>query len=147
MNRGKRRPTTGILRVLGLLSVAALVSVSHSSNGQESADSDDQYRRVLDKAILKKGDDREVLVREHLYPPGWRAPTHYHDGDLFIYVVEGEFEVVTDEKGAVVYRPGDALQMAAATTMDARNASDTEPLKLVIFQVGVPGGPFLVPVE
>ncbi len=117
------------------------------SIADEGEDSDDQYRRILEKATLAKGKDMEVLVREHLYPPAWRAPTHYHDGDLFIYVVDGEFEVVTDDDGAVVYGPGDAVQMAAATTMDARNASDTKPLKLVIFQVGMPGGPFLVPVE
>jgi hypothetical protein len=37
--------------------------------------------------------------------------------------------------------------MAADTEMDARNPSSEEPLKLIVFQVGEPDGPFLVPVE
>ena len=108
---------------------------------------DDQYRRILQKSILRKDGDVEILVREHLYPPSWQAPTHYHDGDLFIYVVEGEFEISTEEGGKVVYSSGDAMQMAAETIMDARNASKIAPLKLVIFQIGKPDGPFLVPIE
>ena len=108
---------------------------------------DDQYRRILQQSILNKNGDVEVLIREHVYPPSWQAPTHYHDGDLFIYVVAGEFEITTDEDGKVIYSSSEAMQMAAETIMDARNASNTEPLKLVIFQIGEPGGPFLVPVE
>ena len=130
-----------------VLFIVAMIALSMPSIANEAEDSDDQYRRILQKATLASGDDMEILVREHLYPPGWRAPTHYHDGDLFIYIVDGEFEVVTKENGASLFGPGEALQMAAETVMDARNASETKPLKLVIFQVGRPGGPFLIPVE
>jgi quercetin dioxygenase-like cupin family protein len=129
--------TTGIL-VLSVSSIAA-------SGDTESTD--DQHRRILQQSILSKNGDVEILVREHGYPPGWQAPTHYHDGDLFIYVVEGEFEISTDDIGTIIYTSGEAMQMAAETIMDARNVSQTEPLKLVIFQIGEPGGPFLVPID
>ena len=127
--------------------VALLVSVSSSAVSDDAESNHDQYRRILQQSILKKSGDVEILIREHAYPPGWQAPTHYHDGDLFIYVVEGEFEISTDGDGKIIYSSGEAMQMAAETIMDARNASKTEPLKLVIFQIGEPGGPFLVPVE
>lgn len=133
--------------ISGLFAITATIAISAWSIADEAQDSDDQYRRILQKSILTKSGDVEVLVREHLYPPAWKAPTHFHDGDLFIYVVEGEFEVVTEEGGLTVFGPGEALRMAAETVMDARNASDTGMLKLVIFQVGSPGGPFLVPVD
>ena len=113
----------------------------------DGAANDDQYRRIPETGALSGHGDIEVLIREHLYPPGWRAPTHYHNGDLFIYVVSGAFEVVTDAGGRVVYGSGQAFQMQAETTMDARNASDAEPVKLVISQIGKPGDPFLVKVE
>lgn len=109
--------------------------------------SDDRYRRVLEKAMIESDGILEVMVREHYYPPGWKAPTHFHDGALFIYVLEGDFEVATKAAGVTTYKRGEAMQMPANTVMDARNASDTKPLKLVIFQVGPPGAPFLVPVE
>jgi quercetin dioxygenase-like cupin family protein len=126
--------------------ITAALSVS-TAIADETAAGDDQYRKVLHEAILDGSGEAEVLVREHVYPPGWQAPTHHHDGDLFIYVISGGFEISTEESGVILYGPGQAMQMAAGTTMDARNASDTELLKLVIFQVGEPGKPFLVPTE
>ena len=127
--------------------VVLLASITPGAVADETTAGDDQYRKILHEAMIASAGNMEVLVREHEYPPGWRAPTHYHDGDLFIYVVSGQFEISTEEGGTVRYGPGEAMQMAAGTEMDARNASDETPLKLVIFQVGRPGHPFLVPIE
>jgi quercetin dioxygenase-like cupin family protein len=87
-----------------------------ASAPQVAAASDDQYRRVLEQSVIAApSGDLEVLVREHVYPPGWAAPTHYHDGDLFIYVSDGEFEVATEEGGTVRYSSGDVVRMHAET--------------------------------
>lgn len=40
-----------------------------------------------------------------------------------------------------------ALRMKPDTPMDARNPSDTTPLKLAVFQVGNPDAAFVVPIE
>jgi quercetin dioxygenase-like cupin family protein len=122
-------------------------TLSNAVRAEDAQTSDDRYRRVLEKAMIEHDGALEVMVREHYYPPGWKAPTHYHNGALFIYVLEGSFEVATKAAGAITYKPGEAMQMPANTVMDARNASDSKPLKLVIFQVGPPGAPFLVPAE
>ena len=37
--------------------------------------------------------------------------------------------------------------MRAETIMDARNPSDTNSLKLAVFQIGAPDSPFVVPVD
>jgi quercetin dioxygenase-like cupin family protein len=128
---------TVVIALLGLVGASAIAD--------DTSPDDDQYRKILHEAMIRSAGDLEVLVREHEYPPGWAAPTHYHDGNLFIYVVSGQFEIRTNDSGTVLYGPGQAMQMAAGTVMDARNASDEAPLKLVIFQVGDPGHPFLVP--
>ena len=133
-----------ILNIAAAIMLVSIPTIAFSDNAESD---DDQYRQVLQKSILRKNGEVEILVREHVYPPGWQAPTHYHDGDLFIYVVDGKFEISTDKDGSVIYSSGEAMQMAAETVMDARNASSSEPLKLVIFQIGEPSGPFLVPVE
>jgi len=70
-----------------------------------------------------------------------------HDGDLFIYVASGEFEVTTEQTGTMAYVDGQALRMNSMINMEARNVSDTENLKLVIFQVGKEGDPFLIAIE
>jgi quercetin dioxygenase-like cupin family protein len=132
------------LTAFALLQAGILASAAAEETGQAS---DDQFRRILEKARIPNAGELEVQVREHNYPPGWKAPTHYHDGALFIYVLEGNFEVSTEAVGIKHYKSGEAMQMPGQTVMDARNASESEPLKLVIFQVGPPDGPFLVPVE
>ena len=106
-----------------------------------------QYNRVLLQGSIEKDHGSEVLIREAFFPPGWKAPRHYHNGNLFIYVIEGEFEVTMAPEGKRTYRSGDALQMKPGVTMDARNPSSVSPLKLSVFQVGKPNDPFVVPVD
>ena len=89
----------------------------------------------------------EIQVREILFAPGWQAPRHYHNSDLFIYVISGEFEVDMEGEGLKTYTDGQALRMKPNTPMDARNPSQTKSLKLAVFQVGNPDAPFVVPIE
>ena len=105
------------------------------------------FVRIVKETQLYENPDVKVAIREHNYPPGWTAPTHYHHSDLFIFVASGKFEVTTEATGKVVYLTGEAMKMEPETVMDARNASDTEPLNLVVFQVGDIDAPFVVPVE
>jgi quercetin dioxygenase-like cupin family protein len=106
-----------------------------------------QYNTILFQSNIDQKDGSEVLIREAFFPVGWRAPRHYHNGNLFIYVIEGEFEVTLEGEETRVYLQGQALQMKARTRMDARNPSPTKSLKLAVFQVGKPNAPFVVPIE
>jgi quercetin dioxygenase-like cupin family protein len=103
--------------------------------------------KVLKKSHLAADPSVDVWIREHWYQPGWTAPTHSHNSDLFIYVVEGSFEVTTKEDGRVVYGSGEAVLMRPNLVMEAGNASDSEPLKLSVVQVGAVDEQFVVPVE
>jgi hypothetical protein len=47
----------------------------------------------------------------------------------------------------VTYAGGQALEMRTEAEMTARNVSETQPLKLVVFQVGQTQAPFVVPVQ
>ncbi len=109
--------------------------------------SETQYNDILFQSSITETDGSEVLIREAFFPAGWKAPYHYHNGNLFIYVIEGEFEVTLEGEETKVYGAGDALQMKARIKMDARNPSLTSSLKLAVFQVGKPNAPFVVPVE
>ena len=107
----------------------------------------ERYNNVLYKSDIDLSNGSEVLIREAYFPPGWKAPRHYHNGNLFIYVIEGEFEVDMEGSGLNLYKAGDALQMQPEFTMDARNPSATNSLKLSVFQLGQPDAPFVVPVK
>lgn len=103
--------------------------------------------QVLAKSHLSTDESVDVWIREHLYQPGWKAPTHFHNSDLFIYVVDGLFEVTTKEDGHNVYKSGEAVRMGANQVMDAGNASGSQRLKLAVVQVGGVDKPFVVPVD
>ena len=62
-------------------------------------------------------------------------------------MISGEFEVDMEGEGLKTYTGGQALRMKPNTPMDARNSSDTRPLKLAVFQVGNPDSPFVVPIQ
>ena len=117
------------------------------ANEPEDASSVEPYNTILMRSMLDIENGEEIQVREILFAPGWKAPRHYHNSDLFIYVIAGEFEVDMEGFGLKTYTGGQALRMMPNTPMDARNSSAEKPLKLAVFQVGNPDSPFVVPVD
>ena len=132
----------------GLLGIAVLVIVATGcSSEQADAPLVEPYNEVLMRSALDLENGEEIQVREILFAPGWTAPRHYHNSDLFIYVIAGEFEVDMEGAGLKTYTDGQALRMRPNTPMDARNSSDVNALKLAVFQVGKPDSAFVVPVD
>ena len=132
----------------GLLGITVLVIVaSGCSSEQADAPLVEPYNEVLMRDALDLEIGEEIQVREILFAPGWTAPRHYHNSDLFIYVIAGEFEVDMEGTGLKTYTGGQVLRMRPNTPMDARNPSDVNPLKLAVFQVGNPDSAFVVPVD
>ena len=129
-------------------SLVVAIGVSASCASTEKSNSlIEPYNNVLKRSTLNVQNGEEIQMREILFAPGWTAPRHYHNSDLFIYVISGEFEVDMDGDGVRTYTDGQALRMKPNTAMDARNPSETKPLKLAVFQVGNPDSPFVVPIE
>lgn len=133
--------------ILITLLVGLVIGFTSSAFSSEPTSDNEKYNHILYKSQIDKSDGSEVLIREAYFPPNWKAPRHYHNGNLFIYVVEGEFEVELAGSEKITYTKGQALQMTAGVEMEARNPSDTTSLKLAVFQVGMPDAPFVVPVN
>ena len=130
-----------------LWTAIGVVFLAGCTSEHENSSSPDPYNIVLMRTALNDGNGEEIQMREILFLPGWKAPRHYHNSDLFIYVISGEFEVDMEGEGLRTYVDGQALRMKPDTPMDARNPSATKPLRLAVFQVGNPDSPFVVPVE
>jgi len=132
-----------MIKTLEIILILLLLSMPCSSQADEPT----KYNKILFKSFISEKDGKEVQIREALFPPNWKAPRHYHNSNLFIYVIEGEFEVELEGSKKIIYRKGEALQMNSGIEMDARNPSSKNSLKLVVFQVGNPNAAFVVPVE
>jgi quercetin dioxygenase-like cupin family protein len=96
---------------------------------------------------LKPGPGKEGLMLAVDYGPGGSDPSHRHNGYTFVYVLEGS--VVMQLRG------GKQLTLSAGQTFFegpddvhavSRNASSTQPAKLLVFLVKDKGSPILVPV-
>lgn len=134
----------GLMKVIFLMVVGSNFIFASICSAEDPTQ---QYNNILFQSNIDETDGSEVLIREAFFPVGWRATRHYHNGNLFIYVIEGEFEVTLEGEETRVYLQGQALQMKARIKMDARNPSSTKTLKLAVFQVGRPNAPFVVPIE
>jgi len=124
-----------------LAAAAALVCAVGGAQAQEKP----QIKDVL-KTALSVSAAQEVDVRRYDVPPGWATPKHYHTGHMFLYVVEGTGAMETDGQTRTA-RSGEVLHQFPEKTMVMRNASASERLKFVVFQVGATGAPMVVRVK
>ena len=97
---------------------------------------------------LKESPGKEGLMMAVEYPPGNADPIHRHNAHGFIYVLEGSVVMqvkggkqVTLTAGQTFYEGPDDVHVVG------RNASSTQPAKLLVFLVKDKDAPVLVPVN
>lgn len=91
---------------------------------------------------------KEMLMINVVYPPGYVGEIHRHDAHSFIYVLEGS--VVMGVRGGkqVTLQPGQTFYEGPDDVHTVgRNASKTEPAKLVVVLVKKQGADVVLPAE
>ena len=116
---------------------------------QAQAVSPQEYRTTAEQQAVLTSDlvsvpGKEGTVLRVELPVGWVGGWHYHTGDVFVYVVSGEFVVDVEGQGRKQFRPGDVYHEAVNTTMQARNPSAKQRTTLILFQVGGKGEPLML---
>jgi quercetin dioxygenase-like cupin family protein len=77
---------------------------------------------------------KSLIALEVLYPPGGASPSHTHPKSAFIYayVLSGEILSAVDDEKPRIYRAGESwFEVPGAHHRVSRNASQTEPAKLL----------------
>ena len=85
---------------------------------------------------------KEGMVETVDFAPGEVSQPHRHNADLFVYVLEGS--VVTQLKGGSpqTVHAGEVFYESPTDVHSvSRNASETQPAKLVVFYVKAKGAP------
>ena len=108
----------------------------------------DSNVRAVFKTELPDIAGREELVLEVTLPPGSDSPPHRHNAHTFVYVLEGnvEMQVAGGElkrlgPGGSFYENPDDIHTVS------RNASSTEPAKILVVFIKQIGAPTTVMVE
>lgn len=103
---------------------------------------------VLIKQRLADMAGKEGTVITVDYAPGAASDQHFHPGSVFAYVLEGA--VVSQLGGAepVTYTKGQSWYESPKTPhVVSRNASKTEPAKLLVFFLSQEGEALVIPIK
>jgi quercetin dioxygenase-like cupin family protein len=128
-----------------IFAVAIGLAISGTALAQEGV-----TRTVLLKKPLEADAKKEVTVFMAEFKPGARTGKHYHPGQEFIYVVEGEGRIEEAGKPPVELKPGMAIYFESDPAKptyvhEGINTSMTKPLKLVTTLITDKGQPLAIP--
>ena len=97
------------------------------------------------REALESADGLEVIMQDVRFAANMELPRHYHPGEEYIYVLEGEVTHIEEGQEDRLYRAGEALRIGVGKTHAARTGA--EPARAVIFRVHRKGEPERVLVE
>jgi quercetin dioxygenase-like cupin family protein len=135
----------GVVAVIGCLWPGQLNARGQAASPQEYRTTADQQTVLKSDLVSVPGKEGTVLRLE--LPAGWVGGWHYHTGDVFVYVVSGEFVVDVEGQGRKQFRSGEVYHEAVNTAMQARNPSIKERTTLIAFQVGAKDEPLMLVAE
>ena len=130
---------------LAVVLVCGGIAVAVHGIGQLYAQEKSQITDVF-KTALSVAAGQEVNIRHYDIPPSWASSKHHHTGQMFIYVIEGTASMEAEGQTRTA-RPGEVLHQLPEKVMVMRNASTSERLKFIMFQVGATGAPPIVRAE
>lgn len=91
---------------------------------------------------------KEGRIIEVSYPPGAQDVAHRHDAHAFVYVLEGQIVMQLKGQAAVTLKAGQTFYEGPTDVhVVGRNASNTEPARVVVVLLKGKGAPVLTPVK
>jgi len=113
--------------------------LAHGPEGHETV------QPVMKQAIPETV-GRNVVMATVSYAPGQASDAHLHPGPIFAYVLEGQVESQLAGQPARVYKQGESWYEPPGTHhLVSRNASQSEPAKLLVFGLSRDAEPLKVP--
>ena len=127
-----------------ILPLACLISVTLVGQEPNAAPKSKVTQLMLKNLPNVPGKEAVMITVD--YPPGSSDPVHRHNGNAFVYVLEGT--VVMQVRGGkeVTLTPGQTFYEGPDDVhIVGRNASDTKPAQFLVVLVKNKGAPVLVP--
>lgn len=136
---------------MGVTAMAVAVVVGMYGIQGVHAQSEKEYVPKAKVTTLVQGplagvEGKEVIIKHIALPPKFVGGKHFHPGPVFVYVLEGELTVYRED-GVQTFKAGQLFNEPLKITMQGKNLSATDPVKIVVFQVGDAGKPMMVKAE
>ena len=127
------------LALTGVLSLAAAFSLDAQAAEYKPKDE----VKPLYEGALTGVEGKTVIIKHFTLPAGFVGGKHFHPADVFVFVLEGEGTIETEE-GVQTISAGELYPEVPGMVMRAKNLSAENPTKIVVFQVGDTGKPMMV---
>jgi quercetin dioxygenase-like cupin family protein len=134
-----------LVHILAFSSVLAFGGVQAFSSVDDQAGGRQTRAGTVTRLMTKDLPDvpgKEGMIEIVDFAPGEASQVHRHNADLFVYVLEGS--IVTQVKGGSLQtvRAGEVFYESPTDIHSvSRNASETQPAKLLVFYVKAKGAP------
>ena len=103
---------------------------------------------VLQDQLLKNVPGKKAMMIEVDYEPGQSSIAHKHQGTAMAYVLSGEITSQVKGEKAITYKAGEYwYEPAGSEHLVSKNASATQPAKLLVFMVLSPDEKVLTPLK
>jgi quercetin dioxygenase-like cupin family protein len=138
---------SGIGPIIG--SLAALIIIFGESPARIAAAQDQPIKRTeLHRSDLADIVGKEAVIYIADVMPGAQGGRHTHYGDEYVYVLEGTLVVTPDGQQPITLKKGDVAHIAPKDGVHAaKNASNSEPAKVLVFLVAEKGKPLAEPAK
>lgn len=131
------------MKALHLLAVLAL-TVSASAFAHDPS----EKVTVLQDELLQNVPGKKAMMIEVDYKPGQASIAHKHDGTAMAYVLSGQITSQVKGQKAITYKAGEYwYEPAGSEHLVSKNASATQPAKLLVFMVLSPDEKVLIPLK
>ncbi len=145
------RPTTFILKFV----LAAVIALGAMGIGDVYAQDKLKQVNLLKSVFSNDANQRVTLIYEEVPPapkslkPGEypAGSLHYHTGHAVVYVISGALEIKFKGEKARIIGPGGFFEELPGQQIQGKNASTTEWVKIVVFQVTDKDKPLAVDVK
>ncbi|HEY9502772.1 MAG TPA: cupin domain-containing protein [Pyrinomonadaceae bacterium] len=129
------------IRMFLLLTVSIVVVVSSVAVFSHSHPQAGKPKTLMTKE-LSDVPGKEGMIETVDFAPGEVSQPHRHNADVFVYVLEGTLITQVKGESPKTVRAGEVFSESPTDVHTvSRNASDTQPAKLLVFYVKKKGAP------
>ena len=134
-----------IRRILLLTAMMAVAMAETSGTWAQGADSETVTPMM--KQSVPEAPGKNVLMATVAFKPGQASEANMHPGSIFAYVLKGHVVSQLEGSAAKTYGPGESwYEPPGAHHIVAKNASATEPAKLLVFAIAGERDPIKLPI-
>jgi quercetin dioxygenase-like cupin family protein len=127
----------------GVLALLAGTAASHGQSQSGQTSPKPVFQHDLPNLTM---DSWEVTVSEVDMPPGRNGSPHHHPGFVLAYVLQGAIVTKISGQPETTYKAGQMFYEPPGSTHEvSRNASQTEPAKLLALILAKKGLPLVTP--